>query len=228
MSTVKRGFRFAELDKLTFYGDCGNVERARENYAVHQSTSCASNLAFVQPLLRAHAAYILKNTPLLHVIDVFLGIMNELKSADQLVDDYKKFSNKRHHFEDSSLKWNVRCNACLEPLASYEAAKVIPIVRPSKRRIDHHTTSWIRPSRHIQMYIHTSSTRTCSCTQFLVHRSDSLLWAWPTIWIRKPAVISIKVPYIHRRCNNDEVMEGITDGGSIEERVAKVFWQQEH
>lgn len=51
--------------------------------------------------------------------------MNELKSADQLVEDYRKFSNKKCHLEDSNVKWNVRCNACHEPLTIHEAAKVI-------------------------------------------------------------------------------------------------------
>uniref|UniRef100_F1LB85 Paxillin n=1 Tax=Ascaris suum TaxID=6253 RepID=F1LB85_ASCSU len=49
--------------------------------------------------------------------------MNELKSADQLVEDYRKFSNKKCHLEDSNVKWNVRCNACHEPLTIHEAAK---------------------------------------------------------------------------------------------------------
>uniref|UniRef100_A0A914ZZ60 LIM zinc-binding domain-containing protein n=1 Tax=Parascaris univalens TaxID=6257 RepID=A0A914ZZ60_PARUN len=42
--------------------------------------------------------------------------MNELKSADQLVEDYRKFSHK-------NVKCNVRCNACHVPLTSHEAAK---------------------------------------------------------------------------------------------------------
>ncbi|VDM50637.1 unnamed protein product [Toxocara canis] len=49
--------------------------------------------------------------------------MKELKSSNQLVDDYRKFCKKNYDFEDVNTKWLVRCNGCHAPVTNEEAAK---------------------------------------------------------------------------------------------------------